>query len=126
MALKPEVKTAWIEALRSGDYKQGRGLLCNAKDQMCCLGVLYDVGVDGDWSLDKGAADNGEDVWGIRERMHSFYGDGFFYEVNASELPQTVLNKVGLEEYQQDQLIQLNDAEKRSFKYIARYIEKNL
>ncbi|CAB4163487.1 hypothetical protein UFOVP810_25 [uncultured Caudovirales phage] len=38
--LKPEVKAAWVEALRSGKYKQGRGVLFNTEEQSyCCLGV---------------------------------------------------------------------------------------
>lgn len=32
----------WVEALRSGKYRQGRNLL-HGPDGMCCLGVLCDV-----------------------------------------------------------------------------------
>lgn len=44
--MKPEIKAKWLEALRSGEYKQGGGALCaNASDGMeyCCLGVLTDI-----------------------------------------------------------------------------------
>lgn len=42
--MKPEHKKAWIDALRSGEYKQGKGVLYNKKDNTyCCLGVLYEV-----------------------------------------------------------------------------------
>ncbi len=49
--MKAELKQAWVEALRSGEYKQGYGrLVCldNSKDcRYCCLGVLCSVtGVD--------------------------------------------------------------------------------
>jgi hypothetical protein len=38
--LKPEVKTQWVEALRSGKYKQGKALLFSTVEQSyCCLGV---------------------------------------------------------------------------------------
>lgn len=40
--LKPEVKKLWTKALKSGNYKQGRGALCKG-DQFCCLGVLCDI-----------------------------------------------------------------------------------
>jgi hypothetical protein len=40
--MKPEVKAAWIQALRSGEYQQGRNLLCH-DDHFCCLGVLCDL-----------------------------------------------------------------------------------
>lgn len=41
-----ELKTKWVEALRSGKYKQGAGYLClseNGRDKFCCLGVVLDI-----------------------------------------------------------------------------------
>lgn len=40
--MNPEVKKLWLEALRSGEYKQGGGWLHNTVggDRYCCLGVL--------------------------------------------------------------------------------------
>jgi hypothetical protein len=46
--MDPKVKRDWIDALRSGKYKQTRSKLCN-KDGFCCLGVLADVAISGDW-----------------------------------------------------------------------------
>lgn len=37
--LPEEFKRKWVEALRSGKYKQGRGQLKDTQDQYCCLGV---------------------------------------------------------------------------------------
>lgn len=41
------VKKDWVEALRSGEYKQGTGVLKSTRDPehptYCCLGVLVDV-----------------------------------------------------------------------------------
>ena len=37
-----EIKTKWTEALRSGEYEQGRHCLLNG-GKFCCLGVLTDV-----------------------------------------------------------------------------------
>lgn len=37
-----EIKARWVEALRSGNYEQGRYNL-RRRDQFCCLGVLCDV-----------------------------------------------------------------------------------
>jgi hypothetical protein len=40
---------AWLEALRSGKYRQGKNALrikgsrANVRDQYCCLGVLHEV-----------------------------------------------------------------------------------
>lgn len=36
------IQTKWLEALESGNYKQGQGYLKN-KDGYCCLGVLCEV-----------------------------------------------------------------------------------
>ena len=41
-AMKSEIKQAWLNALRSGDYQQGRKYLRQC-DQYCCLGVLCDL-----------------------------------------------------------------------------------
>lgn len=46
MKLKPEIKRRWVEALRSGSYKQGKSVLtvesCHGQ-RFCCLGVLCDL-----------------------------------------------------------------------------------
>lgn len=52
--LRPEVKSAWVGALRSGAYKQGKGALVSKTFSadgtaeglvFCCLGVLCDVAI---------------------------------------------------------------------------------
>lgn len=47
--MNPEVKAQWVQALRSGDYDQGRGFLQQIDDRgkatYCCLGVLCDLAV---------------------------------------------------------------------------------
>jgi hypothetical protein len=47
--MKPEIKAQWTMALRSGEYKQGRGHLGQAygdgETRYCCLGVLCDLAV---------------------------------------------------------------------------------
>ena len=40
--MKPDIKQAWLTALRSGDYQQGQGYLRQG-DHYCCLGVLCDL-----------------------------------------------------------------------------------
>lgn len=44
-----ENTTKLVEALRSGDYKQGQGLLRPREDQFCCLGVACDISGLGEW-----------------------------------------------------------------------------
>jgi hypothetical protein len=40
--MNPEIKEKWIEALQSGEYKQGQNSL-KTDDGFCCLGVLCDI-----------------------------------------------------------------------------------
>lgn len=53
--MNPEVKKKWIEALRSGEYKQGHNALRVISEGgfgYCCLGVLCDLMKQsglGDW-----------------------------------------------------------------------------
>lgn len=37
------IRQKWIDALRSGEYKQGKGRLRNSENEFCCLGVLCDL-----------------------------------------------------------------------------------
>lgn len=41
--MNQEIKKQWVEALRSGNYKQGDMLLRDTHDNFCCLGVLCDI-----------------------------------------------------------------------------------
>lgn len=37
------IQKKWLEALRSGDYKQGKRYLNQGNEKFCCLGVLCEV-----------------------------------------------------------------------------------
>lgn len=41
--MKKKDAMKWVNALRSGKYKQGKGELCNENGEMCCLGVLNHI-----------------------------------------------------------------------------------
>lgn len=41
--MKKDIANKWIEALLSGKYKQGKGLLKNNRNEYCCLGVLCEI-----------------------------------------------------------------------------------
>jgi len=46
--MKPESAKRWVEALRSGKYKQGKRALateCDGSVRHCCLGVLCELAV---------------------------------------------------------------------------------
>jgi hypothetical protein len=38
-----QIRKEWAEALRSGKYKQGKGMLRDECGGMCCLGVLHKI-----------------------------------------------------------------------------------
>ena len=40
-----DVVEQWCNALESGEYKQGRGVMRDRDDNYCCLGVLCDLAV---------------------------------------------------------------------------------
>jgi len=113
--MKKSVMKKWVAALRSGEYKQGfEGLSNNGK--YCCLGVLCEV-------------------LGARKRIgyfgHVVYGSG--YETNPVVLPRSIRRISGVKNEtgkivfgeRHLSLVDLNDVHKRSFKYIATYIERN-
>lgn len=49
-----KLKKQWVKALRSGEYKQCQLQLRRFDEEngesFCCLGVLADLAVDGDWN----------------------------------------------------------------------------
>lgn len=66
--MKPEIKKLWVEALRSGKYKQGRGYLhTNYGDDhaYCCLGVLAEIAITNgvSVSVDSRSLDGRESCW---------------------------------------------------------------
>jgi len=93
----------WVNALRSGEYKQGKDRLCIG-NRYCCLGVMIDVLIDGDWE----PIDN--DVWSFNGNLMMPTGD--------------LLEKLGLSLQAAHMLTLLND-KRMSFNYIADFIELN-
>lgn len=103
--MTPELKQKWVDALRSGEYKQEKGQLRYKNNGYCCLGVLYEVS-GGEWDDDH----QGTDCYLIKE-----IGVG-------GTLPGSIREKVGLNLEDQDKLIRMNDGGK-SFSEIANWIE---
>lgn len=98
--MEQELKTRWIEALRSGDYEQGTSYLCY--NGYCCLGVLAEI--DG-------------------KLIHYPEGPAEFRSTAGSCLVPA--NYHGLKEHLAT-LMHMNDEEGKSFNEIADWIEKNL
>jgi hypothetical protein len=93
-----QIKAKWLEALRSGKFKQGFGQL-QKDDAYCCLGVLCVAA-----SLKINRA--GEAVLG---------GEGY-----------SPFHKLLGDEAMTYRLYRMNDSDEKSFPEIADYIEANL
>jgi hypothetical protein len=116
--MNPEIKAKWVAALRSGEYKQGRGRL-NRVDKFCCLGVLCDLHAKesgGKWEQHT-----------IDEYVHLYMGSSC--QLHPAVLLWAGLNYVGGGEVRiagnQDFLFRHNDSG-RTFAEIADAIESQL
>lgn len=111
--LPPKFKAKWLDALRSGEYKQGRGALKverfhkttgkALKPEYCCLGVACKIVGMSDEKIND--ATEPSDING-----------------DTSKIPYLLKENNNII----TKLIDFNDTEKLSFKQIAKYIEKNL
>jgi hypothetical protein len=123
--MKAADKAKWVEALRSGVYRQGRGKLCSADNltnetvwdcQWCCLGIAFDIlATDRDACWVPVGPQPG--IWSAK------YGDG---PEHWLDLPPLFMADLGIEGDDEDTLVRLNDTEKASFAEIADWIEENL
>ena len=111
MAMNPEIKAKWAEALRSGKYKQGKiGLYNQETDGYCCLGVLCEV-----MAIPHGPVS----------------GSGYLYykfpdDLTSIELSPNTRQEIGLSFSEEGKLISMNDGQGKTFPEIATYIEENL
>lgn len=114
--MKEDVKKKWLEALRSGEYKQVRGGLCNIENGVkvghCCLGVLCEC-LANDGVVTSDASVN---------RIGSYTYTGL---PMAGALTHSLLAHLNLDVKEESNLIRMNDKGK-SFVEIADYIEKNV
>lgn len=106
--MNPAIKHKWVEALRSGEYKQAGGHLKTSDNRYCCLGVLCEV-IDPD-SL----------IW--RQYDHAYIdksGKRMGYPSERTERAAGITHKTA------QHLASLNDRP-NNFNKIAAYIEENL
>lgn len=107
--MNPEVKAKWVEALRSGNYKQTQGRLKRHKDgeeSYCCLGVLCDISP-------------------AKEYEVRSYGGHSTYLGSINQPPHIVLEWAGLGYSDVLYLMTLNDISLLSFNVIADIVEMN-
>ena len=122
--MNPEVKTKWVNELKSGKYGQTRERLKSEKGNYCSLGVLCQLyineGLDTTENTDKFLRNDAQ-------MLVAHYGSIGIppYEVAewAGFARTGLCNELSDEELK---LVMLNDNNKRSFKYIANWINNNL
>jgi hypothetical protein len=111
--MNDEVKRLWVDALRSGEYKQGQGGLAQLTIQdeivYCCLGVLCEVAIKSGLPLVK---DDSENIVGYNNR--------------EAMPPNEVLIWASLEDKDACDLADMNDNEGWPFERIASFIEEKL
>lgn len=110
--MNAEMKQKWVEALRSGKYRQGKNYL-NANGAFCCLGVLCDLSGEGKWVPDKDVELAGVQKYVVNVRFNG----------NRACLPVEIAEKYDV--HNPGPLITMNDGGK-TFAEIADYIEANL
>lgn len=106
--MDPKIKKQWTKALRSGEYKQGRGKL-RTRTGYCCLGVLCDITDRGSWSR----------------------SDSRWYHRGVSgSLPREIREELLITRENEKRLVEMNDGDdvirKHTFKEIAAWIDENL
>lgn len=118
--MNPEVKQKWVEALLSGEYKQGTGRLrtktittvpFDPRDLYCCLGVLCDI-----------YRKETNEVW-EEKKDHNQCCSVFLFMGERHGLPEEVSRWSGLTDRDQAKLISAND-NGHPFPAIARLIEQ--
>jgi hypothetical protein len=136
--MRPEIKAAWLTALRSGEYEQGIGRLGmrdrDGQEKFCCLGVLCEVAI---------RSDQESPIRRVKEMMFGQEGKNtYFYDGDTSHLPPRVTawawgngkfrsalsygDPVIEYEGQLVSLSELNDQRHLSFNEIADVIEEQL
>jgi hypothetical protein len=104
-----KLRKAWVAALRSGKYTQGKHALRPQDEQFCCLGVLCDIVDPKRWSL------GGDEYnWGFANKEGA---------VEEKYLTDDVLEAIGLDTSDIDLLAEANDQGK-PFEEIATMIEE--
>lgn len=112
--MKQDVKAKWIDALRSGTYKQGQYALWNdSSNEYCCLGVLVNLLYPEGWKPRVKAAGTVD-----FDYKGNHCGGGYIPLVLAQELE---MNGASISE-----LVNMNDTKRSSFAEIADWIEANL
>lgn len=122
--MNPQIKKRWTDALRSGEYKQGKGLL-RTGDKFCCLGVLCELAVQ-DKVVQRVPCDKDDGRVFEYGNSADLNNDGFYH---TGVLPDSVAEWAGVNprgKYDRGWLAQDNDARGLTFGQLADIIDREL
>lgn len=121
--MKKEIADRLVEALESGKYKQGRGLLKFKEDGEeychCVMGVLCELAVK-DGILQESVVS--ENVMGKIFKVHGFGDMNGTADPKTASIPDALRDWAGI--YDSATLISYNDRG-YSFEYLAKYIKEH-
>jgi len=109
-----ELKQAWIDALKSGEFQQGYGFLKRA-EKFCCLGVLCEVMIARGANITRRLTDDEQE----EDKLITLYSG------ERSLLSEELLNLAGLSWDEQIVVMHKNDDTRSSFDEIAAYLKRN-
>ena len=105
-----EHRAAWIAALKSGEYRQGFGFLHNKDlNVFCCLGVGCDL------MIKRGV----EEFTSFTSEFKSHVE----YNGKSGNPPREMQQYFGINTSDVEDLVELNDTEKKTFQEIANFIK---
>lgn len=132
LKMKRRIFEKWLEALRSGEYQQGTGLLRSEDDKYCCLGVLCDVAEKE--GVVKGELKDSPEYMGLKSDPRYYYGaEHHILPIEVIEWAGMADSQSTLEKIQagvfgegsEGVLTWINDISGANFDRIAEVIENN-
>lgn len=117
--MEPELKSKWVAALRSGEYRQGKDAL-HKDGAYCCIGVLCKVAGADMSGQEHDIINRDEDgEWASRANPTAWFDEGLFTE---DEELGSLGAHFGIGSKVEGMLIDMNDSKGRSFHEIADWI----
>lgn len=116
MKMSKQLKQQWVDALRSGEYGQATGTLCDGKGNFCCLGVLEHIVLGGEVET----YDHNDKFQEYKKDEYRRYPSEEFWEYAG--ITRYLLEK---DEYLDEYLAELNDSG-RPFRDLATIIEEQV
>lgn len=103
----------WVDALRSGNFRQGQGTLCTGGRYYCCLGVACEIAIE-----------NGVEISKRTDQFSNYT----YYNNEPSTLPIIVRDWLGVDSHdpvvEGESLSNWNDVRGANFSTIADMIEE--